>query len=83
MNRRKFVQQSALGAGSFLIMHDLFAKPKGKVYGYNQMQYTLDTEWSKADAALFPVNDCHEMVQDSKGRLIMLGDNIKNNILIF
>ena len=83
MNRRKFVQQSALGAGSFLIMHDLFAKPKGKVYGHNQMQYTLDTEWSKADASLFPVNDCHEMAQDKQHRIILLTNETKNNVMIY
>ncbi len=83
MNRRKFVQQSALGAGSFLIMQDLFAKPKGKVYGHNQMQYTLDTDWSKADASMFPVNDCHEMVQDKQHRIILLTNETKNNVMFY
>jgi len=61
----------------------LFAKPKGKVYGYNQMQYTLDTEWSKADASMFPVNDCHEMVQDKHHRIILLTNETKNNVMFY
>ncbi|HWB27964.1 MAG TPA: hypothetical protein VG738_20970 [Chitinophagaceae bacterium] len=83
MNRRKFVQQSALGAGSFLIMQDLFAKTKGKTYGYNGMEYTLDTTWSKANPTMYPVNDCHEMVQDKHHRILLLTNETKNNILIY
>jgi len=29
------------------------------------------------------VNDCHEMVQDSKGRIVMLTNHIKNNVIIY
>ena len=47
------------------------------------MTYTLDTSWSKANASELPVNDCHEMVQDSKGRIILLTNETKNNILIY
>jgi len=83
MNRRKFVQQTALGTGSFLIMNGLFAKPKGPVYGHNGMQYRLDTGWSKANPATNPVNDCHEMVQDKQHRILLLTNETKNNILIY
>ena len=47
------------------------------------MTYTLDTAWAKTNASQFPVNDCHEMVQDSKGRIILLTNEVKNNILIY
>ena len=64
-------------------MNDLLARPKGKVYGYNNMQYTLDTQWSRCDKDKYPVNDCHEMVQDKKGRIILLTNETKNNILVY
>lgn len=83
MNRKTFIQQASIATGSFLIMHDLFAKSKDKVYGHNNMRYTLNTSWSKADAEKFPVNDCHEMVQDKNGRLILLTNETKNNILFY
>lgn len=83
MNRRKFVQQSALSTGSLLIMNGLFAKTKGPVYGHNGMQYSLDTEWSKANPNTNPVNDCHEMVQDKNHRILLLTNETKNNILIY
>jgi hypothetical protein len=39
--------------------------------------------WGMLDAGKNPVNDCHEMVEDAKGRLIMLGNETKNNVLIY
>ncbi|HEY4155584.1 MAG TPA: 6-bladed beta-propeller [Puia sp.] len=83
MKRRNFIRQTALASGGLLIMHDLLAARKEKVYGYNGMTYSLDTAWSKANAAELPVNDCHEMVQDSRGRIILLTNETKNNILIY
>ena len=84
MKRRSFLKHTTLATGGVLIMHDLFAAAKkDKVYGYNGMTYTLDTGWSKANASELPVNDCHEMVQDSRGRIILLTNETKNNILIY
>ncbi len=83
MKRRSFVQQAALATGGILIMHNLFAQRADKVYGYNNMTYKLDTAWAKTNASQFPVNDCHEMVQDSRGRIILLTNETKNNILIY
>jgi len=72
-----------MATGGLLVMKDLFAKKQGKVYGYNGMQYRLDTTWSKADTQQYPVNDCHEMVQDKKGRVLLLTNETHNNILIY
>lgn len=84
MKRRNFIGQTTLAAGGILIMHDLFGQRRGKkIYGHNNMTYTLDTSWAKSNASKFPVNDCHEIVQDSKGRIILLTNETKNNILIF
>ena len=82
MKRRKFLQQSTLAAGSFLIMKDLFAKPEGEIYGHNGMHYRMDNKWGVLGDA-YPVNDCHEMVQDSKGNIILLTNETKNNILVY
>lgn len=64
-------------------MKDMFAAAKGKIYGHNGMQYMLDTIWSKADPMRYPVNDCHEMVQDKKGRILLLTNETHNNVLIY
>ena len=47
------------------------------------MQYKLDTKWSKADPLRTPVNDCHEMVQDRRGRIYLLTNETRNNVLVF
>ncbi len=35
------------------------------------------------DAAKYPVNDCHEMVEDSRGRILLLTNETKNNVLVY
>lgn len=83
MNRRKFVQNTAVATAGLLITKDLFSRDKGPVYGHNGMQYTLDTTWGQLDSSKYPVKDCHEMVQDKKGRIILLTNETKNNVLIY
>ena len=83
MNRKKFIQATAVFSASFFMTKDLFAKSKGPVYGHNHMQYQMDAEWGNLDPSKHPVNDCHEMVQDAKGRIILLTNETKNNILIY
>ena len=58
-------------------------QPDELVIGQNGFTYKVDHGWAKINPANHPVINCHEMVQDSKGRLIMLGDDIHNNILVF
>ncbi|MES2426003.1 MAG: 6-bladed beta-propeller [Bacteroidota bacterium] len=83
MERRNFVKQTAMVSASFFIAKDLLAKDKGPVYGHNGMRYRMDNAWSKADPNINPVNDCHEMVQDAKGRILLLTNETKNNVLIY
>ena len=37
-------------------------------------------DWVKADAATLPVNDCHEMVQDAKGRIVLLTNETRTTL---
>lgn len=84
MKRRTFVKSATIAAiGSVYIARDLYGKDKSVVYGHNNMKYKLDQTWCKADPLKYPVNDCHEMVQDSSGRIILLTNETKNNIMIF
>mgnify|MGYP001493323180 FL=1 len=57
--------------------------PDGIIFGHGNKRYRLNEQWSKADVSRFPVNDCHEMVQDKKGRIILLTNETKNNVLIY
>lgn len=83
MKRRNFIRYSSLAAASVYLTRDLYARGNETVYGHNNMKYTLDTQWCKANPLKNPVNDCHEMVQDADGRIILLTNETRNNILIF
>lgn len=83
MNRKDFIKTASVATGGILITRDLFAKNNSPVYGHNGLTYRMDTKWSKLDPAKFPVNDCHEMVEDSKKRIILLTNETKNNVLIY
>ena len=50
------------------------------LYGHNGMQYTLDTGWADLNKSIYPVNDCHEMVQDKKGRII-IAENLRHSFM--
>jgi len=83
MERRSFLKNAALSAAGLLISKDLFSKPKGKIYGNNEMTFRLHTEWGALKPKKTPVNDCHEMIQDVKGRILLLTNETKNNIIIY
>ncbi|WEK38157.1 MAG: 6-bladed beta-propeller [Candidatus Pseudobacter hemicellulosilyticus] len=87
MKRRKFLQHSVtLGAAAlftapFNIIHA--QSKKGELIGHGDFRYRVNRDWGRLDRAAHPVKDCHEMVMDSKKRLIMLTNETKNNILIY
>ena len=83
MNRKEFVKNAVITSASFFIAKDLLAKPKGPIYGHNEKKYRLDTKWGSLNPEKKPVNDCHEMVKDSKGRILLLTNETKNNIIIY
>ncbi|WP_025763189.1 6-bladed beta-propeller [Dyadobacter tibetensis] len=86
-SRRDFGKMAALGAAALTLhpFHILKSQPKakGEIIGQGSHRYRVLPQWGRLDSSKFPVNNCHEMVQDSKGRLIMIGDEVKNNILIY
>lgn len=51
--------------------------------GHGEFKYKVHKDWGNLDASSTPVNNCHEMVMDSKGRLIMVTDEVRNNIIIY
>ncbi len=89
-NRRNFIKGSFTLAGTALLSPDLHfyikkSKPVlGKeTLGHNGFTYRVHKEWGNLNASKTPVNNCHEMVMDSQGRLIMVTDETKNNIIIY
>ncbi len=88
MSRRKFLKQSSfltMGILTYPIASKAFSLSTSKdvIIGHNSHRYKVDLNWGKLDPRQTPVNDCHEMVQDSKGRILLLTNHVKNNVIVY
>ncbi|MEM6345928.1 MAG: 6-bladed beta-propeller [Bacteroidota bacterium] len=90
-NRRNFVKTglaASLGAVAFPALGANVGKHKRQrqgdiILGHGDYQYKLVSDWAKLSSLRNPLLNCHEMVMDRQGRLIMIGDHTDNNVLIF
>ncbi|NNC70294.1 MAG: 6-bladed beta-propeller [Flavobacteriaceae bacterium] len=88
MQRRKFLKQSSCLAMGILI-HPTRGVLTSERYnddviiGHGSHRYKVDMNWGNLNPISTPVKDCHEMVQDSKGRIILLTNHTKNNVIIY
>lgn len=82
MQRRTFIKNTSIGAAGLIYQPTSLFK-EDPILGHGTKRYKLNTHWSQADVAKNPVKDCHEMVQDSKGRIILLTNETKNNVIIY
>lgn len=53
------------------------------VFGHGSHQYQVFPDWGRLNPATHPVNDCHEMAIDARGRIFLLTNETRNNILIY
>ncbi|MGB6152815.1 MAG: 6-bladed beta-propeller [Pricia sp.] len=87
-NRRNFIKKSAMASGAGLIAPAFTfgmthsRKTMRETVGHGDFKYTVDKEWGVQDPSKTPVNDCHEMVLDSKGRILMTTTGADNNNII-
>ena len=84
MNRKQFIRDSSiLAAGMMITPSAINSMDDESILGHNNKRYRINTKWSQANAAQNPVKDCHEMVQDKSGRILLLTNGTKNNVLIY
>ncbi len=88
MQRRKFIRSASglllavpLGVSVFDFEKAVFRKDL--IVGHNDYRYKVDMTWGNLDSKKIPVKDCHEMVMDSRGRIVLLTNHTKNNIIIY
>jgi peptidylamidoglycolate lyase len=87
VNRVSRREALALGAGAFAA----WAAPgtatansyHGAIIGHGAFRYRVDAQWGVLDSARVPVRNCHEMVMDRLGRLILLTDEPRNNVIVY
>jgi len=86
--RRDFLKATGV-AGAALVAAPVFAiggKHKtedSSIIGHGDYRYKVDKDWAGINPFTTFIDNCHEMVQDKKGRLIMIGDDPRSNIIIF
>ncbi|MEL6651784.1 MAG: 6-bladed beta-propeller, partial [Bacteroidota bacterium] len=51
------------------------------ILGHDDYQYRVIRDWAQLSTVHNPLLNCHEMVMDRQGRLIMIGDHTANNNL--
>ncbi|WP_282163246.1 6-bladed beta-propeller [Ulvibacterium marinum] len=90
MDRRKFLRKTARASGATLAVTSVpfyimptKARLAETILGHGDFKYRLEKEWGDLNPEKYPVNNCHEMVMNSQGRLYMLTDHPKNNILVY
>ncbi|KAB7729117.1 twin-arginine translocation signal domain-containing protein [Rudanella paleaurantiibacter] len=88
LDRRDFLQKAALATLAGVTLPVLapakhIRTADNVVLGHNSHRYRVVPNWGVLDAGKNPVNDCHEMVEDAKGRIFLLTNETKNNILIY
>ncbi|HMQ91368.1 MAG TPA: 6-bladed beta-propeller [Flavilitoribacter sp.] len=89
-NRRTFLKTAATAAAGLSVApafsFSIINKPRpvdDLIIGHGEYRYKVYKDWAKISAVHNPLLNCHEMVQDQKGRLLMIGDHTANNILVF
>lgn len=86
MHRRTFLRNTALSVPGLCMGTPLLGQLlpfKDQVIGHNSHQYKIDLNWGALHSKFYPVKDCHEMVQDSKGRMVLLTNETRNNVIIY
>ena len=81
MNRRNFMD---IGLKSLLALGAVdLGRQDELIIGHGDYRYTIDIHWGALNTQYHPVQDCHEMVIDKRGRIFLLTNHTKNNILIY
>ncbi|TMM56306.1 twin-arginine translocation signal domain-containing protein [Maribacter algarum] len=86
-NRRKFLKKTAAAATAGIVLPNytfgiIHSKSEKEIVGHGAFKYTVDKEWGVQDPSKIPVNDCHEMVLDTQGRIFMTTTGADNNNII-
>lgn len=84
-SRRNFIKKSVTTVALSLPVFNIISKPflEEEIIGHGKFRYRVHKSWGNLDPTKTPIKNCHEMVMDRKGRLIMVTDETQNNIIIY
>lgn len=86
MDRRLFIRNTLLalpGLATHPTRGAWWQSWQDVIIGHGTHRYKVDLNWGALNAHFYPVQDCHEMVQDSRGRILLLTNHTRNNIIIY
>ncbi len=82
-NRREFLQRSSLLAlGGSLPFRGGDPSCKDRI-GHGKFRYVADHKWGQLDPAEHSLQHCHEMVLDSRGRLLCSSVSRNHDVLVY
>lgn len=94
-SRRTFLKSAALATGACFIRRTAMSNPSAQstpstpapsgepeVLGQGEYRYRAVPRWGVLDGQT-PVNDCHGMVEDKRGRILLLTNESRNNVIIY
>lgn len=85
-SRRRFLCNAATVTAGWSSIGILTSRTRAEapaIIGHGDFRYEVVKGWGELDPAKYPVANCHEMVEDAKGRLILFQTDTKNNVLIY
>ncbi len=83
LNRRNALKLTGVSLASLAVPSLSFGRNDELIVGHGSHKYKVNMGWGMLDAGVNPVNNCHELVEDNQGRIILLTDETKNNVLIY
>lgn len=88
MQRRDFIKKATTTTAGAILPFTIWTRnhfrgAEGLIVGQGDFRYRVDRNWARTQWAGLPLLNCHEMVEDRQGRLIMVGDHTANNVIIF
>ena len=83
-DRREFILSFSAAMAGIALTHGQSQDPStgAAVLGQGRYQWKVVPGWGVLDAET-PVNDCHAMVQVKDGRIFLLTNHTKNNVIIY
>lgn len=82
-SRREFLRRLGAAAGAGMLAPGVAAGHGEEIIGHGDFRYRVQLGWGDLDPARTPVDNCHEMVMDRRGRLLLLTDEPRNNVIVY
>ena len=81
ITRRSFLATTAAATGALALSGPVRAEPD-IVLGQGDFKYRVVKDWGVLDAET-PVKNCHGIVIDKAGNIILFTDHVKNNVIVY